>query len=72
VGAGDAIALTLRDADGAALAVDEGVGSATVRRCGPVAERLVVEARRASPGGAAPEALWLRWDTDGGASGASR
>jgi len=72
VGGGEAIALTLRDADGAALAVDEGVGSAAVRRCGPSAERLVVEARRAAPGGAAPEAWWLRWDTDGGASGASR
>ena len=70
VGGDDAITLTLRDGNGAVLAVDEGFGAAAVRRCGSSAERLSVEARRTTPGAAAA-ALWLRWELDGGASGAS-
>ena len=57
---------------GAVVAVEEGVGTAAVRRCGAAAERLGVEARRSTPGGGVSEALWLRWESDGGASGAPR
>jgi len=71
-GGEEAITLTLRDGNGAVLAVEEGVGTAAVRRCGAAAERLAVEARRSTPGGAATEALWLRWESDGGAPGAPR
>ena len=71
VGGDDAIRLTLRDGSGAQLAVEEGFGSVAVRRCGAAAERLSVEAQRTTPGGAAAEAWWLRWESDGGASGAS-
>lgn len=71
-GGDEAVVLTLRDASGAMLAVEEGLGSAAIRRCGTAAERFSVEARRASPGGAAAEAWWLRWEADAGATGAPR
>ena len=71
-GGDESITLTLRDGSGAVLAVEEGFGTAAVRRCGAAAERIGVEARRTTPGGDASEAWWLRWESDGGASGAPR
>jgi hypothetical protein len=71
-GGDESLSLTLRDASGAVLASEEGVGTAAVRRCGSGAERVTVEARRASAGGAAPESWWLRWESDGGAPAAPR
>lgn len=70
-GGDEPVSLTLRDASGAALASEEGAGTVAVRRCGAGAERITVEARRGSAG-AAPEAWWLRWESDGGAPAAPR